>query len=190
VSAVCAILRGSLEEYLREELPAPQRNILREHLGGCVECRAAAAEKDPTLLFARPMPEAVDAEETAGILSAVRTGVSLLEAERRIGRGRGRFAGVAGAAAVALLVLTIPGGSTHPATGIAALPAPAPSAPAAASMARTPVAAAAGELAPVMLPGTVETAAPTSGATMYDLNPGAGRTEPRVVWIVDGGLDI
>jgi hypothetical protein len=28
----------------------------------------------------------------------------------------------------------------------------------------------------------------SSGATVYDWNPGAG--EPRVVWIVDGSLDI
>ena len=27
-------------------------------------------------------------------------------------------------------------------------------------------------------------------ATVYDWNPGAGREEPRVVWIVDRGLDI
>jgi hypothetical protein len=25
---------------------------------------------------------------------------------------------------------------------------------------------------------------------VYELNPGAGREEPRVVWIVDRGLDI
>jgi hypothetical protein len=35
-----------------------------------------------------------------------------------------------------------------------------------------------------------EAAAPGSSATVYELNPGSGREEPRVVWIVDRGLDI
>ncbi len=35
-----------------------------------------------------------------------------------------------------------------------------------------------------------ETSVVSSDATVYDLNPGAGREEPRVMWIVDRGLDI
>jgi hypothetical protein len=35
-----------------------------------------------------------------------------------------------------------------------------------------------------------EAGLPSSSATVYDWNPGAGREEPRVVWIVDRGLDI
>jgi anti-sigma factor RsiW len=187
-AAVCEILRGSLDEYLREELPAPQRNMLREHLGACDECRAAAAGKDATFLFARPMPEIVSPAETAGILSAVRTGVSLMQAERRLGGGtRRRIAGVAAAAVVALLVLAIPGGDERPAAGVAALSTPSADA-SATTMTGTRVAASGGDLAAVTLPA--DSGAPSPGATMYDLNPGAGRGEPRVVWIVDGGLDI
>ena len=39
------------------------------------------------------------------------------------------------------------------------------------------------------LPAEAAATAPTD-ATVYDWNPGAGREEPRVVWIVDRGLDI
>ncbi|MFY9550855.1 MAG: hypothetical protein WAU32_06865, partial [Thermoanaerobaculia bacterium] len=43
-------------------------------------------------------------------------------------------------------------------------------------------------LAAATLPA--ESAVPAGDATVYDWNPGAGREEPRVVWIVDRGLDI
>ncbi|MFY9550776.1 MAG: zf-HC2 domain-containing protein, partial [Thermoanaerobaculia bacterium] len=75
MSAICGILRGSFEDYLADALPAPQRRILREHLAACPACRELAAEKDPTFIFARPVRDAVLPEETARILSAVKTGV-------------------------------------------------------------------------------------------------------------------
>ena len=34
------------------------------------------------------------------------------------------------------------------------------------------------------------TAAAPGGATVYEITPGRGPNEPRVVWIVDGSLDI
>jgi hypothetical protein len=37
---------------------------------------------------------------------------------------------------------------------------------------------------------TEEIGTPSSDSTIYDWNPSAGREEPRVVWIVDRGLDI
>ena len=183
MSPVCAILRESFDDYLGDALPAPQRRMLREHLTACAGCLAAAAEKDASFLFARPMAEAVAPDETARILDGVRAGVGHIETERRIAMAtRRRFAGVAAAAAVALLVLTIPGGSdARREPEIAALPAPAP------SPADSEQAAVSSGIAPAGLPA--EAAAP-SGATVYDLNPGAGRGEPRVVWIVDRGLDI
>ncbi len=83
---------------------------------------------------------------------------------------------------MALLVLTMPGGAFRPEPRVAVLPASAP----------VPTRTASGSpdagLEPVALPA--EAAAPASNATVYDLNPGAGRKEPRVVWIVDRGLDI
>ena len=184
MSPVCAILRESFDDYLGDALPAPQRKMLREHLTACAGCLAAAAEKDASFLFARPMPEDVAPDETARILAGVRAGVGHIETGRRIAMAtRRRFAGVAAAAAVALLVLTIPGGSdARREPEIAALPAPAP------SPADSDQAAVSSGIAPAGLPA--EAAAPPSGATVYDLNPGAGRGEPRVVWIVDRGLDI
>lgn len=182
MSRICSILRESFDDYLGDALPAPQRKMLREHLAGCAECLAAAAAKDVSFVFARPMPEDVAPDETARILAGVRAGVGHIQTERRIAAAtRRRFAGVAAAAAVALLVLTIPGGSdARREPEIAALPAPAP-----ADSEQTTVSSG---IAPAGLPA--DAAAPSSGATVYDLNPGAGRGEPRVVWIVDRGLDI
>jgi len=185
VRQLCSIVRESLADYLGERLPAPQRRILREHLAGCAECRDATSAQDASLVFARPFSaEVVAPEEAAWILASVRTGVAHIEAERRIRASRPsrkRGARVAAAAAVALLALTIPAGSRRDARV-----ASAPAAPAS-----TPVAASSADgtgLAEAALPE--EAASPSEGATVYELNPGAGREEPRVVWIVDRGLDI
>ena len=174
MSPICGILRTSFGDYLRDTLPAPQRKILREHLAACVPCRDLAASQDPTFLFARPMREDVSASDTRRILEAVKMGVSFLETERRIGRGtRRRFAGgAAAAAAVAVLLLASPGGRRPEAGTVADAAAEAPLTP----------------MQPAALAG--ETAVISSDATVYDLNPGAGREEPRVMWIVDRGLDI
>ena len=174
MSSICGILRTSFGDYLSDTLPAPQRQILREHLAACVPCRDLAAAQDPTFLFARPMREDVSAADARRILEAVRTGVSFLETERRIGRATPRrFAGgVAAAAAVAVLLLSAPGGRRPEAGAVADVVAEAPASP----------------MQPAALAG--ETAVVSSDATVYDLNPGAGREEPRVMWIVDRGLDI
>jgi len=184
MSAICGLLRESFDDYLGERLPAPQRQILREHLGACDACRADAAGRDASLIFARPFArEDVAPAETAAILASVRTGVAHIETERRVagaGRGRRRSAVAAAAAAVALLALTVTGGSARRSVAVATVAAPAA---AAAPQARPS--------APGVEPaGLPEVAAPPSNATVYDLNPGAGREEPRVVWIVDRGLDI
>lgn len=188
MSPLCPIVREGLADYLGERLPAPQRRILREHLASCAECRDAAAARDASLVFARPSAaaEEVFAGETASILASVRTGVAHIEAERRIrasrpSGGRKRAGRVAAAAAVILLVLTIPAGFRRDAR-VASVPAAAPVPTHAAAEPSAAGLSAAG------LPE--ETAAPADGATVYELNPGAGREEPRVVWIVDRGLDI
>jgi anti-sigma factor RsiW len=183
VSAICGILRESFDDYLADRLPEAQRRILREHLASCAGCSAAAAARDASFVFARSLSEDVAPGETAAILAAVRTGVGHIETERRVagaGSGRRRTA-VAAAAAAALLALTVAGGSARHEVAVAALPTLLPSpAPAA-------EAAVAG-LEPAALPA--EAGSVPSNATVYDLNPGAGREEPRVVWIVDRGLDI
>jgi predicted anti-sigma-YlaC factor YlaD len=185
VSAICGILRGSFEDYLADALPAPQRRILREHLAACPECRGLAVEKDPTFVFARPVRDEVTPEETARVLSAVETGVALMETEKRIRRTRRRLAGgTAAAAAVVALVLLLPGvrhgaGTAAPPAGTASLPGQ--------PLAPSPVSSDAA-LSAAALPA--ESSAPAGDATVYDWNPGAGREEPRVVWIVDRGLDI
>ena len=182
MSVLCPILRGSFEDYRRDALPAPQRRILREHLAACPECRDLAAAQDPTMLFARPfatleVPE-VDAKR---ILANVRTAVAFAETERRIGKSsRRKFASVAAAAAVfgALLLMAPRGGDRGVET---AAVRPTPAAANGATAALQPVA---------LATGTAEVEGVSTDATVYEWSPGAGREEPRVVWIVDRGLDI
>jgi hypothetical protein len=199
VNPVCAIVRGSFEAYRDDTLPTPQRRMLREHLLACEGCRDAAAAEDPTFRFARSMSEQVSEGETRSILSAVMTGVDLLKTERRI-RGarpsRRLRIGSAAAAAVAAAVLVSTGWGilqSPPSPGRASVavpassPAPSSSAASAASSPAQPAPATA--LQPAALSEDAA-AVPSSDATVYDWNPGAGREEPRVVWIVDRGLDI
>jgi hypothetical protein len=185
VSPLCPIVREGIADYLGERLPAPQRRILREHLAACAECRNAAAARDASLAFARPIAEDVSAHEAVSILASVRTGVAHIEAERRIRASRPsrkRAVRAAAAAVVAVLALAIPAGRRQ--TRAAFVPAAAP-VPTGLATETEPGSAA---LAAAALPEEIAT--PSEGATVYELNPGAGREEPRVMWIVDRGLDI
>jgi anti-sigma factor RsiW len=179
MKAACESVRGRLPAYARESLSAAERRAVREHLAECAVCRADAARSDPTILFAGLPVEEVSREEVASVVAAVRASVALRQAEQRLGatagrrRDQGRRArGVraAAAAAVVLLSLAVPSGLRSPADEDRK-PALQRVHGAASSVAATGAAAEA--------PG---------GATIYDWNPGAG--EPRVVWIVDGSLDI
>lgn len=196
MSVICPILRGSFEEYRNDALPAPQRRILREHLSVCVECRDLAAAGDPSMIFARPFPdETLPSAEASRILDNVRTAVAFAQTEQRIRRTSRRAVGAVAAAAAfgALLILT-PGGGTG--TGPIET-AVAGNATSALNDTSTSSAAAPSEapavIVPAAAPASMETEAfpaPSAEATIYDWNPGAGREEPRVVWIVDRGLDI
>ncbi len=191
MSALCSILRasagagGSFEDYRNDALPAPQRRILRDHLAACAECRDLAAAQDPTMLFARPFsPEELPEEDARRILANVRTAVAFAETERRLRRtSRRRIGGAVGATAAAAafgaLLLMAPGG------------APRVEAPLAAGR-PTPAAAASEADSPALEPATLtaEIDGSSTEATVYEWSPGAGREEPRVVWIVDRGLDI
>jgi hypothetical protein len=86
------------------------------------------------------------------------------------------------AAAIALAALLAPAVSSHRETA----------SPVASANAGLRVTAAAERAVPAagVAPAAAEPAASGSSATVYELNPGAGREEPRVVWIVDRGLDI
>ncbi|MEP6992973.1 MAG: hypothetical protein ABI968_00535 [Acidobacteriota bacterium] len=184
MNPVCAIVRSSFEDYLGEHLPQAQHRMLRDHLASCEDCREAAAAQDPTLLFARTIREEIPETDSRQILSAVRAGVELMRVERRIGpRARRRRIGPAAAAAVVALAVLTPGALRLRET---------PGAKASEASSQIPLAPASGAAAPAALrsAGLSEEAPPPSGATIYDWNPGAGREEPRVVWIVDRGLDI
>jgi hypothetical protein len=80
----CASIRALFDGYLEERLAREERSCVREHLASCSVCRDEAAATDPALLFAvLPAPEISDAE-TAKVLVAVRAGIALKAAERRI----------------------------------------------------------------------------------------------------------
>jgi anti-sigma factor RsiW len=180
MSASCQRVRGELLAYGREELSLPDRRAVREHLAACAACRAEAASTDPVLLFAGLPAAAVSSIEVASVVASVRAGIALRQAERRIeglpvrsdvGKGRGRALRAAAAAAVVVLTMAVPSGLRSPDTpeGAGAV-----------------TGAPREEFSSVAGPeGAVKASA---GATVYDWNPGAG--EPRVVWIVDGSLDI
>jgi hypothetical protein len=115
-----------------------------------------------------------------------------MKAERRIAlRPRRRLIGPAAAAAVTALLFWTAGwraprsAQTFDGPVAAAAPSsfekPMPAGP-------LPETTATAGLRPAGLAGDIAPA--SSDATIYDWNPGAGREEPRVVWIVDRGLDI
>ena len=175
MSAGCPEIRGRLAGYAAEELAPASRSEVRAHLRSCSDCRREAGAADPTLLFAALPAEPVSPRDVDSILGAVRVGIALKESERRIaagsrgtGRARGNRARIAAVAAVVLATLGLP---------LVRAPKP-PERPAGAE--RLP---AAGFAAAAERPAKA-----SDGATVYDWNPGGG--EPRVVWIVDGSLDI
>ncbi|MGE5414974.1 MAG: zf-HC2 domain-containing protein [Syntrophomonadaceae bacterium] len=186
MTAICGIVREGLHDYRSDALPAPQRRILRDHLAACAECRETALSFDASLVFARRVEEEVSPEESAAILSSVRTGVAHIETERRLRRRTLGRPAAAVAAAAALLALIVPAVRPRPEANTAstariASAAVRVTAPAAVAVTST-------GLEPAAIPADAGTA--SSSATVYELNPGGGREEPRVVWIVDRGLDI
>ena len=179
MTSACAALRERLPQYAGDTLSLEQRRAVREHLASCRHCRAEAAVLDPAMLFAAlPEPPAAP-EDVVAVLAGVRAGISLKRAERRVrdaaarptSAGSGPRAGrVAAAAIVALLVVGIP------------MRLRAPEAPPRPVASRNEPAPAAGRVSETSVPSA------SGKATVYDLGTGAG--EPRVVWIVDGSLDL
>jgi hypothetical protein len=181
VSPVCESVRLRLPAYGLEKLSEPERREVREHLAACADCRSDAASQDPALLFAGlPAPE-ISSGDVASLVASVRAGIDWKEKERRLagvskradtGTKAGRIPRAAAAAVVALLTLALPSSFSNRDSG-------PPADRAAVADSQRPSADAASRR------GAVEA---SSGATVYDWSPGAG--EPRVVWIVDGSLDI
>ena len=184
MSLSCQEARGHFEPYGEDALSEQQRRAVREHVRGCLPCRGKAAA-DPGLFFGVAPPEEVSPEEAAHILSAVRAGIALRSAERRLGGSpaRRRAAAAACAAAIVAFTLALPGGPAgRPQNDTQAAgrqkQAPAAFLPVAFPPASSETARAA----------TGEKQKSPSNATIYDWNPGG--QEPRVVWIVDRSLDI
>ncbi len=177
MSFSCPDVRARFAPYAAEALASEERRFVREHLAGCEACREEAVAADPTLLFAANAPfEDVSAADRARILEGVRAGVALKQAERRLAGGPvRRKAAVAAAAAVVVLTLALStsGGPRR---------ASAPTGPASAAV--TPAFTA------FVKASADGPAGETGTATVYEIAPGAGSDEPRVVWIVDRSLDI
>jgi hypothetical protein len=194
----CAGTRGLFASYLDEAVSREERCAVRAHLVECDACRREAAGVDPALLFAAMPAEEVPAGEAERILAAVRSGIALKTAERRIALGTPRRRAGMTAAAVAAAVIV--GLTTAPRPRPAQVEVPlAATAPGAAGRSLAGFAPAGGPsfadrpLTP--LSPFSETSGPDASkgklpadATIYDWNPGGGQT--RVVWIVDRSLDI
>ena len=156
---------------------------MREHLRSCEPCRGEASASDPLFLFAGAGALPVSADETAGVLASVRTGIAFKSAERRLQgpTARRRVGALLSAAAAVALTLLAPGAPARraPTDALAAKSGPAGRSFVPASNPVPPGA---------ILPKAGGTKKYPADATIYDLSPGAG--EPRVVWIVDRSLDI
>jgi hypothetical protein len=169
----------------------------------CAACRREASAFDPALLFASMPAEDVSPADAARILAAVRTGIAMKAAEKRIGSlprvsPLPRLSGTAAAVAAAVLIVwtsgpgaalrstSDPDPSGRPGPG-AARDDRALSLPASVSKA-LPFAPAAGPGQRLDEPDGAGKGNLPADATIYDWNPGGG--QPRVVWIVDRSLDI
>ena len=175
MNPACREVRSRFAAYAEELLAPGDRGAVREHLAACGPCREEAALADATLLFAAGGPPAeVSAADMVRILQGVRAGVAIKRAERRLSRPPRRAAAVAAAAAVALFTLALPGGPEKDALG---------------NRGTVPTAAATPSSG-FGLSTAAGAPAEAGGATVYEIAPGAGPNEPRVVWIVDRSLDI
>lgn len=179
MSAPCGVIRTRFSRYGQELLSEAERREVRDHLAACRACADHAAASDPALLFAAPPAEEVSAEDASRILSAVRTGIELAETQRRLSRPRARRRRVAAAAAVAAFTLLLPGAMRRETER-----------PARVSAATVNQPQAAGPQDDLPAARRSESGTFPAKATIYDWNPGAGKDEPRVVWIVDRSLDI
>jgi hypothetical protein len=179
----CGEVRVRFEAYGSEALAAGERGAVREHLRSCEPCRAEASAADPLFLFAGAGAAPVPTEVTAGVLAAVRAGIALKTAERRLEAptARRRLGALASTAAAVALTLLVPGAPPRraPRNAVAT-----PGGPAARSFVPASSTVPAGEI----LPKAGGTKTYPADATIYDFGSGAG--EPRVVWIVDRSLDI
>jgi putative zinc finger protein len=178
MSVSCGEVRERFDRYAQEALDSAERRELREHLRACGPCAEEASAADPSLLFAALPLEDVSADEISRVVSAVRMGVELRRAEKRLARSPRRVAAIGAVAAVLALTLFLPGRIDPPTERTAAAdPGSGP--------ATAPV--------PQFLPGAAPAGATErfpAAATIYDWNPGSSRDEPRVVWIVDRSLDL
>ncbi|MDQ6893444.1 MAG: zf-HC2 domain-containing protein [Acidobacteriota bacterium] len=212
VSFSCAETRDRFAAYLEERLVREDRQAVRGHLENCAFCRRDASAQDPAFLFAfmdgavirgagagaGAGAAEVSPDETARILAAVRTGIELKQAERRLGSPARRAFRISASVAAAAFVAALAGSSgvfRAPKADSAAVPAgPASgSAPGiqrgSASLAPAAVPESAGAVSPFAeARGPVRGQKLPADATIYDWNPGGG--QPRVVWIVDRSLDI
>ena len=184
MTLTCLETRDRLESYAAESLAPEDRGGVREHLKACDACREAAALADPLFVFAAPGAAEIRAEEAGLVLAAVRAGIALKQAERRLepSSGRRRVGAFVSAAAFLALTLLVPGAPAYRTS----MPSSGPAERAAARSSFAPA------VHPAPAPEILEKSGGAvkfpADATIYNLNPGAG--EPRVVWIVDRSIDI
>ena len=174
----CAETRARWDNYAAEALQAGERQAVREHLAQCGPCQDEAASADPVLLFSQIGSARAEAEEVEQVLAGVRAGIAFKQTERRFAQRPAR--GWASVAVIAAFLLLLSGQRT----GRAPVNPRAGSATASRSVAVEVPAVPAASAVPEAIPDTSS----SGNATIYDWS--SDRSQPRVVWIVDGSLDI
>ncbi len=129
----CLEVRRLLPRFVALELAPDVEREIRDHLGACAACRAAASEREPSLALAWAVAAEPGPVEDERFVDEVLAQIHQRRLERRLGGKRSRILAVAAAVVVALLGgatavrhLARPGAT--PSVTVAAAPRPAPAA--------------------------------------------------------------
>jgi hypothetical protein len=182
----CPEVEPLLSSFVSGALPEAAERQVRDHLAGCAACRAAALERDPSVLFLELRREPLPADFWAGFQTRLR---ARLEAEGRpraswlawaSDPGFRRLAYVAAPLAMVLLIGTLilvrPGGPV-PVPVAERMPVPAFDLK---SLSDPP-----GPDAP---PALEEVGSPS--ARVYRFTVGSGGDETPIYFVVDSSIDI
>jgi len=164
---VCHEVQRRRGAFLALELPFETESEVRQHLVGCRECRDAFAAQEPILELVWRLPQDAGGEDES-FVAGVLAGVHQRTLERRLGRRRRRWLGVA----AALLVSALAG---YAGWRRASVPEP------------LPVAKVAPARPPAAEPAFVEVQG--EGVRLYQLTP-SSREAVQVAFIVDPHLEL
>src|SRR6266508_5115163 len=83
MSLSCREARELFEKYAEDSLSAQERRVVRRHVSECPSCRVETAT-EPGFFFAGIAAGEISPEDAARVLSGVRAGIVLKQAQRRL----------------------------------------------------------------------------------------------------------